>query len=137
MEITLKSVFVIIVSYKGKQWYDRCFSSLRESSLPIQVVVVDNASDDGSVEYIRLHYPEIHIIESKTNLGFGQANNKGIRYALDNGCDYVFLLNQDAWIEKDSINLLVKTHSLNESYGILSPMHLAPNLRKRAAYLCR
>ena len=89
-------VFVIIVTYKGKRWYDRCFGSLRQSTIPLQTIVVDNASNDGTVDYIRENYPEIYLIESKENLGFGKGNNLGLRYALDHGCDYVFLLNQDA-----------------------------------------
>ena len=48
-----KKLFVIVVTYKGMQWYDRCFASLRESTLPVQTIVVDNASGDGSVEYIK------------------------------------------------------------------------------------
>ena len=121
MEVNL---FVIIVTYKGQQWYDRCFTSLRESTIPVQIVVVDNASNDGTVEYIRENYPEIHLIESKENLGFGRANNLGMRYALDNGCDYVFLLNQDAWVEKDTFEILVQCHQNQPSFGVISPMHL-------------
>lgn len=122
---TDKKVFVIVVTYKGRRWYDRCFTSLRESTFPLQTVVVDNASNDGSVEYLRENYPEIHLIESEENLGFGRANNMGMRYALDNGCDYVFLLNQDAWIEPDCIKRLIKIHTLHPDFGILSPMHLS------------
>lgn len=117
-------LFVIVVTFKGEQWYDRCFSSLRESTLPVQTIVVDNASNDGTVEYIREHYPEIHLIESKENLGFGRANNIAMRYALDQGCDYVFLLNQDAWVEKDTFEKLVNIHLNHPEYGILSPIHL-------------
>ena len=120
-------VFVIIVTFRGRQWYDRCLLSLRSSVLPIQTVIVDNASGDDSVGYIKNLYPETHIIESSNNLGFGQANNLGIRYALDHDCDYVFLLNQDAWIEPDTISDLVNIHAHNSSYGILSPMHLTPD----------
>ena len=117
-------LFVIIVTYKGQQWYDRCFTSLRESTIPVQTVVIDNASNDGTVEYIREHFPEIHLIESKENLGFGKANNIGMRYALDQGCDYVFLLNQDAWVEADTLEKLVGIHLRHSEYGILSPIHL-------------
>lgn len=117
-------VFVIVVTFKGLQWYDRCFNSLRESTIPVQTIVVDNASNDGTVEYIREHYPEIHLIESKENLGFGRANNIGMRYALDQGCDYVFLLNQDAWVERDTFEKLTAIHSNHPEYGILSPIHL-------------
>lgn len=117
-------IFIIIVSYKGHLWYERCFNSLRQSEIPVQTVVIDNASNDGTVEYIRENYPEIHLIASDVNLGFGQGNNKGMRYALDNGADYVFLLNQDAWIEPNTLKELVEIHKRNPQYGILSPMHL-------------
>lgn len=120
-------IYVIIVTYKGKQWYDRCFTSLRESSISIKTIVVDNASNDGTVEYIRERFPEIHLIESKENLGFGRANNLAMRYALDEGCDYVFLLNQDTWVEPDVIEKLVKVHQQHDEYGILSPLHVAPD----------
>lgn len=120
----MKEVFVIIVTYKGIRWYDRCFTSLRKSTIPLQTIVVDNASNDGTAEYIRENYPEITLIESKENLGFGKANNIGMRYALDHGCDYVFLLNQDTWIEPQSIEGMIQIHQQNPEYGILSPMHL-------------
>ena len=120
----LAKVFVIIVTYKGQLWYDRCFSSLTNSEIPLHTVVIDNASNDGTVEYIRENFPEVHIIPSEKNLGFGQGNNKGMRYALDNGADYVFLLNQDAWIEPNTLNKLVEIHKRNPNFGILSPMHL-------------
>lgn len=121
----IAKIFVIIVTYKGHQWYERCFKSLRNSEYPVQTIVIDNASNDGTVEYIREHFPEIHLIESKENLGFGRANNIGMRYALDHGCNYVFLLNQDAWIEPNTLKKLVDVHNSFPEYGILSPMHLA------------
>lgn len=118
------SLFVIIVTYKGQLWYERCFNSLRQSDMPIRVVIVDNASNDGTVEYIRTHYPEFYLIESKENLGFGRANNIGIRYALAQGCDYVFLLNQDAWVKPNTFSGLINIHQQHPEYGLLSPMHL-------------
>ena len=117
-------LFAIIVTYKGLRWYERCFSSLRKSTIPVQTIVVDNASNDGSVEYIKEHYPEIHLIESKENLGFGRGNNIAMRYALDQGCDYVFLLNQDAWVEPDTFEKLVDIHQRHSEYGILGPVQV-------------
>lgn len=118
------TISVIVVTYKGFQWYERCFTSLRQSNVPISTVVVDNASNDGTVEYIKEHFPEVHLIESDKNLGFGGANNIGIRYALDQGCDYCFLLNQDAWIEPDTMAELIRISQAHPEYGILSPIHL-------------
>ena len=106
------------------RWYDKCFSSLRESTIPLQTVVVDNTPGNEDAEYIKTHYPDIHLIKTNENLGFGRANNLGIRYALDQGCDYVFLLNQDAWIERDSMEELVRISRQHPEFGILSPMHM-------------
>lgn len=118
-------IFVIIVTYKGQQWYDKCFGSLRKSTIPVQTVVVDNSPGNEDAEYIEAHFPEVHIIKTNENLGFGKANNIGMRYALDNGCDYVFLLNQDAWlVQYDAFELLVNMSERYPEFGILSPMHL-------------
>lgn len=127
----MKKIFVIVVTYKGKQWYDRCFTSLRESTIPVQTIVVDNASDDGTVEYIREHYPEIHLMVSKENLGFGRGNNLALKYAYERNCDYVFLLNQDAWLEdKDAIKKLVDISEKHPDFGIISPMHLSADKKR-------
>lgn len=120
----VSKVFVIIVTYNGKQWYSRCFENLRSSAIPIQIIVVDNASSDDTVNYINLNFPEVNVIKSAINLGFGQANNLAIKYALNKNADYVFLLNQDAWIEPNTIADLICIHQRNLEYGILSPMHL-------------
>ena len=71
----MKKIFVIIVTYKGKRWYDKCFQSLRESTIPVQIVVVDNTPGDEDVEYIRTYHPDIHLIKTTENLGFGRGNN--------------------------------------------------------------
>lgn len=122
----MKNVFVIIVTYKGKHWYDKCFESLRNSTIPLQTIVVDNTPGDEDAEYIVTRFPEVHLIKTNENLGFGRANNLGMRYALDNGCDYVFLLNQDTWLEQpEAIERLVAIAEKHPEYGILSPMHLS------------
>lgn len=121
----MKKIFVIIVTYKGEQWYDKCFGSLRKNEIPVQVVAVDNSPGEEDAEYIRTHFPEVHLIKTDENLGFGRANNLGMRYALDNGCDYVFLLNQDAWLDApDTLSKLVAIAKKHPEYGILSPIHL-------------
>ncbi len=116
------NIYVIVVTYKGHNWYKRCFDSLRDSTVPIQTIVVDNASNDGTIEFFEENYPEIILFKSNINLGFGQGNNLGIKYALENGADYVFLLNQDAWIEPNSIAEIINISSKNPEYGILGPM---------------
>lgn len=121
----MKKVYVIIVTYKGRYWYDKCFQSLRESTYPVTTIVVDNASGDGSADYIREHFPEVIVIESDKNLGFGNANNVGMKYAREHDCDYVFLLNQDTWVDADMMEKLVEAAEKHPGYGVYSPVHLS------------
>ena len=125
VKMDMTSVFAIVVTYNGMQWIDRCIGSLCESSQPVQVIVVDNASSDGCADYIESHFPQAHLILSDKNLGFAKANNIGIRYAIDNGADFVFLLNQDAWLGSSTTLMgLLQSFEDNESVGIVSPMHM-------------
>jgi GT2 family glycosyltransferase len=118
-------VYVIIVTYNGQQWYRRCFESLRALETAVNVVVVDNSPNEETADFVRTNYPEIHLIKTQNNLGFGGANNLGLKYAVQNGADYVFLLNQDAWfVEKNTVNELIRIHRENPYFGILSPVHV-------------
>ena len=112
--------FIIIVTYNAMNWLSKCLNSCKD----YPVVVIDNASTDETVTYIKKQFPKVHLIPQSKNLGFGQANNLGIRYALNNGADYVFLLNQDAYLQGECINQLIKIHQNNPEFGILSPIHL-------------
>lgn len=123
------NIFVIVVTYNGKRHYDKCFTSLRHSTVPVHTIVVDNASNDGSAEYIKENYPEIFLIESHSNLGFGRANNLALQFALNNNCDFVFLLNQDTWIKNNTIEELLTVSDRFPGYGIYSPMHVSANER--------
>lgn len=117
-------IVVIIVTYNGKQWCDRCFTSLRTSIVPVQTLVIDNASTDGTAPYIHKHFPEVILIENTENVGFGKANNQGLRYALDHGYDYVFLLNQDTWIKSNTLSIMLPIAEHHPECGIFSPMHI-------------
>jgi GT2 family glycosyltransferase len=118
-------VYAVIVTYNGMQWYDRCLLSLQRSDVQTHIIVIDNASTDSSVNYIKNKYPEIILIESKKNLGFAKANNIGIKYALEHEADFVFLLNQDAWLNQiNTISVLIEQYRLNPEYAIFSPLQL-------------
>ena len=118
------NVYVIVVTYNGSKWINKCLNSLTASSIPTRIIVVDNASKDGTPNLIRNQFPGVEILQAQGNLGFGKGNNIGLRKALHENADYVFLLNQDAWVEPDSIQTLITTHEDNPTYGILSPVHL-------------
>lgn len=118
------NVFVVIVTYNGSKWVTPCFSSLRTSTLPLHTIVIDNGSQDDTLARIRAEFPEVEVVETGKNLGFGKANNIGMELAYRRGADYVFLLNQDAWIDADAVEKLVEAHRSYPAYGVISPMHL-------------
>ncbi|OFM81826.1 glycosyltransferase family 2 protein [Weeksella sp. HMSC059D05] len=119
-------VFAIIVIYNGmrRDWIQKCFDSLQNSSIAVNIIAVDNNSTDNSVEYIKKNYPSVILIENKENKGFGGANNQGLKIALENGGEYFFLLNQDATVEANTVEVLQNVLIQNNEYGIVSPIHL-------------
>lgn len=123
-------VTVIIVTHNAMPWANKCFQSLRDSNYPLQTVVFDNASIDETVSYIKQNFPEVFVIESKENLGFGQANNKAIEWAYSQNSDFFYLMNQDAWLLPDTVTQLLKVytnHFDKNEIGILSPMQITGN----------
>ena len=117
-------ILAIIVSYNFTKWMDKCLGSLKASSVPVDIIVLDNGSKDGTVKTLRERYPEVILIENKDNLGFGKANNIGLHKADREDYDGVLLLNQDAWIDANTLAALVATSRKHPEYGILSPVHL-------------
>ncbi len=118
------SVYVIVVTFNGERWVEQCIGSLAALGEEVKVIVVDNKSADGSVQAIRQLFPKVTLIALEENVGFGKANNIGIQKAMENNADFVFLLNQDAWVFPDTISELVKISHRYPEYGIVSPVHL-------------
>lgn len=112
--------YIIIVTYNAMPWIDECLKSTEN----YPVIVVDNASSDNTLSHIQAEHTGVILLPQKTNLGFGQANNIGISYAVELGAEYVFLLNQDAYAEPGCIKKLINTQRKFPEYGILSPLHL-------------
>lgn len=117
-------IYIVIVTFNGMKWIENCLNKALNSSIPIQIVVVDNNSNDKTVSFIKENYSEIKLLEQDENLGFGAANNIGISYALRQGVDYIFLLNQDAYVNETTIEKLVEVSNNNKEFGIISPIHL-------------
>ncbi len=123
----MPKIFVIIVTYNGMEWIENCLNSVSKSTIPVATIVIDNNSTDETVDYIKNHFKEVILMEQTINLGFGKANNLGMSYAIKQNADYVFLLNQDAFVAENTIENLVKTASKNLDFGIISPIHLNGN----------
>ena len=116
-----QNIYVIIVTYNAMRWIDHCIGSLRRSTIPLHTIVIDNCSKDETVEYIQARFPEVTVLPQAENLGFGQGNNLGISYAMQQGASHVLLLNQDAWIEADMVEELLR---YDDGNSLLSPIHM-------------
>jgi GT2 family glycosyltransferase len=122
----MEKTFSIIVTYNGAPWIEKCLKHLFESDVQTEVIIIDNGSTDDTLALIK-PFSEIHLIKNKVNTGFGQANNLGIDFAMKNGADYIFLLNQDAFVFTDTIPLLLSALKKYADFGILSPLQLQVN----------
>ena len=118
----MDKVLVIIVTYNAHDWLHQCLNSVDMERY--DAFVVDNASTDDTLSILHAEYPKVIVRAMDKNLGFGQANNIGLRYALDNGYDYVFLLNQDAWLLPDTIEKLIVAQKQHPEYWVLSPLQM-------------
>ncbi len=100
-------VTIIIPNYNGCHFMEPCLASLKEQTFQdYRILIVDNASTDGSVEYVKEHYPEIEVIALDQNYGFSKAVNIGIRRSCT---PYVILLNNDTTVDSHYVEELVGT----------------------------
>ena len=95
-------ITVLVVNYNTIHLLDRMFKALHDASanLRLQIIVVDNASSDGSVDFLREKFPDVEIIVSPRNVGFGRANNLAITHIRGR---HVLLLNTDAFVSADTL----------------------------------
>ena len=107
-----------------RNWIQKCLDSLLVSSVKIEVIIIDNGSTDETRDFIRKNYPQVDLITANENLGFAKANNIGIKKAYHQEADYVFLLNQDAWVKENTIEKLIEVFKELPEAGIVSPIHL-------------
>lgn len=121
----MSRILVIVVTYNGMQWIERCLSSVNGTD----VFVFDNASTDGTPDYIEEHFPQVHLVRSDKNLDFMGGNNAGFRYALEREYEAVYLLNQDAWLLPGGLDTLMSLLDAHPEYGILSPMQMDADLQ--------
>src|SRR5262249_21858662 len=109
---------VVVVNYNTAHLLDQMFTALEASrgTLKLEVVVVDNASRDGSVDILRTRYPDVELIKNQTNVGFGRANNQALPSIRGR---YVLLLNTDAFIAPDTLQKTVEFMDAHPRCGVL------------------
>ncbi len=117
------SVSIIVLNYNSREDTLDCLRSLEHLTyFPLEIVVVDNGSSDGSVEAVRTAYPNITLIDTGVNLGFTGGNNIAIQRALAEGADYIMLLNNDTIVAPDMVDVMVEAMENDPTIGVCGPM---------------
>jgi len=122
---TLPMVAFVILNWKQRELTLACLKSVVSINYPpdrVRIVVVDNASQDGSVEAVCDAYPGVIVIENSENLGYAGGNNVGIRWALKVGVDYIFILNNDVIVSKDVLRHLLPSFIEDPQVALTTPL---------------
>ena len=127
-------VSVIIVNFNGKRFLQDCLSSiLKQTHTPFEVILVDNASHDGSVGFIQEHFPQVRIFIQKENLGFAGGSNAGIREARG---EFILTLNNDTIVPPDFISEIIKPMIPDPSVGMCASKMVFPDGRINSTAIC-
>ena len=112
-------VSIVIPHWNHREVLADCLQSLQKTEYdPLEIIVVDNHSEDDSVAYVREHFPEVHLVENKENRGFAGGCNDGAARAQG---EYILILNNDTTQEPDWITELVRFMETNPSIGVAQP----------------
>lgn len=114
---------IIILNYNTKDLLAQAIDSIN-TKIDHEIIVVDNASTDGSSQFIQKKYPSVKLIKAEKNLGFAAGNNLGLKAAHG---DFVLLLNSDTQIIADAIDQCVSYLKSNNHIGILTPKLILPD----------
>jgi hypothetical protein len=115
-------VGIVILNWNRADDTIACVRSLeRMEYTNYHIVLVDNGSQDDSVARLRAAFPSTHLIDNQENFGFAKGNNIGVRYLLQQGCEYVMLVNDDAEVAPDTIGTLVEVAESDSRIGMVGP----------------
>ena len=115
-------VGIVILNHNGKQLTETCIRSVDRSPYPHkEIILVDNASTDGSGEFVRSQFPDIVLVQNSENLGVAGGRNSGFREAVRRGHEYILSLDNDAHIDEGMIAALVSVAQSDANIGILGP----------------
>jgi len=111
-----RSVSIIVVNFNGFKWLKGCFDALIDQSYrDLEIIFVDNASTDNSVDFIKTNYPSVKTVKNDENYGFAKGNNIGYKHSKG---DYIILLNNDTYVEKDYVTNFINVFDKYPRCGI-------------------
>ncbi len=115
-------VGVVILNHNGKLLAEQCIRSVLSSAYPEkEIIFVDNASTDGSLDHVRSLFPVVHRLANADNLGIAAGRNRGFVEAIRRGADYVLSLDNDARIDPTLIDALIAAVESDRSIGVVGP----------------
>jgi len=122
---------ILLVNYNTRGQLRQCIQSVLEATHvhPLELILIDNASKDGSVEMVREEFPDVSIIRNEKNLGFATANNQGIRASKGR---YVLLLNTDTLVQPNAIDTMIEFLDENPETGVVGAKLLNEDLSIQA-----
>ena len=111
-------VAILLLNWNGKKWLEDCLTSIFNLNYSnFDVVMVDNASSDNSVAYVRDKFPKVKLIQNSENLGYSVGFNIGLSYSMKKGYEYSLVMNNDTEIDKNALHELVKTAEKDNKIG--------------------
>jgi GT2 family glycosyltransferase len=120
--LRLPKIAVVVLNYNGKALAERCLRSVAESPYTNkEVILVDNASTDGSAEYVRARFPSVVVLPNSENLGVAGGRNCGFKAAMRRDADYVLSLDNDTRIQSNLIEALVAVAESDPRIGVVGP----------------
>lgn len=115
-------VYIIILNWKNYRHTINCYKTCQSLSYPnFKILIVDNNSPNQSEDRIRQCLTGVEILQTGNNLGYAGGNNLGVKYALDKNADFIWILNPDVEVEKDSLSYLMTFVEKNPEVGICGP----------------
>ncbi len=118
----LPLVAIIVLNWNAWEITSDCLESLKQLDYPnYKIIAVDNGSTDRSADRLSDRFPDVCLIRNKQNLGFAAGNNAGIRYALEDGAQYVLLLNNDTIVSPPFLSRMICSAQAHPGVGILNP----------------
>jgi GT2 family glycosyltransferase len=120
--IQVPLVHIVILTWNGREDILECLRSLRQSIYPnARILIVDNASTDGTVEAVESEFPEVEIVKNSTNLRVGGGYNAGIKKAFADGARYILLLNNDTIFKPDFLARMIEAAEDRPDIGMVGP----------------
>jgi GT2 family glycosyltransferase len=123
-------ITALVLSWNSEKYISKCLDSLQKifsDPHTFEIILVDNGSTDDSVSYLKTKYPQYHLIENNSNLGYAEGNNVGIRYALENKADFIWIVNPDVHVDPNALLHLIMAAQKYKDAGVFgSKIYFSP-----------